>query len=559
MSRNAGLSRFSEDRTILLVLLGLLLAAYVVEINHGLPNRDIVWAYDSNPLIPLIAAKKIFLDGWNTGWHSAYPNFHYYVLLVFLVPYMGVQWLLGNLAGLQMDGGYPYGLHDFDTIFMHLAIITRFVSAAMAVGTVYWVYRLGAAVFSHEAGIFAAVILGFSPAIIYYVHTETLDVPMLFWASAALYCYVRALQTLELRFYIWLSVLAAISTATKDYSYGLFVLLPLPLVVRLAKSVHGRASVRTVSKAVVDYRHIMALGAFLFTFIIAENWIWNFSGFVNHVKLAGGFVPGAEILTTLGRFDAFSWQRITHMLSSMTFVLGWIGFPICIIGIAYAAFTKTTLAAMLFWPLASYYLFTVCQVLPAASDVERPFMAMALILAIFGGAFLASILKSKPGLAKITCAAAVIFTALNGLAMDLALVSDPRYQAEKWLRDNVPAGASLELYGNRSELPRIESQWKAIVLNDNDPPHSDVNLTAAIVQEALFAERSADFLIVSELYLDNYLRRDGTPKGTTHVGHFFKTLWDGGHGYSQIAHFVPTIARALQFPERIPAIRIFTR
>jgi 4-amino-4-deoxy-L-arabinose transferase-like glycosyltransferase len=49
---------------------------------------------------------------------------------------------------------------------------------------------------------------------VYYVHIETLDAPMLFWLSSALYCYLRALQTLELRYYLWLAVLAAVSTAT---------------------------------------------------------------------------------------------------------------------------------------------------------------------------------------------------------------------------------------------------------------------------------------------------------------------------------------------------------
>src|ERR1700693_2477197 len=124
----------SQPRWGLALLLTTLFAVYIAQINHGLPNRDIVWGYDANPLIPLIAAKKIFLDGWNTGWHSGYPNFHYYVLLVFLIPYMALQWLLGNLAGLRMDGGYPYGIRNFDIIFMHLALITRLVSVAMALG-----------------------------------------------------------------------------------------------------------------------------------------------------------------------------------------------------------------------------------------------------------------------------------------------------------------------------------------------------------------------------------------------------------------------------------------
>ena len=85
------------------------------------------------------------------------------------------------------------------------------------------------------SGLLAACIVGFSPTLVYYVHVETLDVPMFFWFSAALYCYVRILQIFELRYYVGLAVLAAVSTATKDYAYGAFVLLPFPLGAALAR------------------------------------------------------------------------------------------------------------------------------------------------------------------------------------------------------------------------------------------------------------------------------------------------------------------------------------
>ena len=113
------------------ILLIVTATLYVFEIDHGLPNRDVTWAYDSNPLYPLIVAKRVFLDGWNTGFHGAYPNFHHFFLLVFFTPYMLLQWTLGNLDGLKMGGGYPYGIANFDFLFMHLTLITRSVNVLM--------------------------------------------------------------------------------------------------------------------------------------------------------------------------------------------------------------------------------------------------------------------------------------------------------------------------------------------------------------------------------------------------------------------------------------------
>ena len=539
------------------MLLLALLVVYVIEINYGLPNRDIVWGYDSNPLIPLIAAKRIFLDGWNTGWHTPYPNFHYYVLLLLLAPYMAAQWILGNLSGLRMEGGYPYGLQNFDTIFMHLAIITRLTSAVMAVGTAYWAYQIGRTLHSTRAGLFAACIIGFSPAIVYYVHVETLDVPMLFWLSAALYCYVRALQTLELRFYVWLAILAAIATATKDYAYGLFVLLPFPLVAVLARRSYGAATPVALLRSVVDRRHVIAALVFVCSFMIAENWWWNFSGFINHVRLAGGYVPDAGITTSFGRLDFVSGQRWRDMGQCMTFVLGWVGFAAAILGLIYVVLREKTIAAVLLWPALGYYVFTVCQVLPAGVPIERPYMPLGSILAIPGGVFLARLSASRVLVSKLLAIGAIVAISGNGIAMDLALVGDPRYQAEEWLNRNVAAGAKVELYGLRSQLPRLNRQWKTVTLNQFPSPSSDVELTEEYLSPEALAARNPEWIVVSNVYSGSYL----APKNAAMrrgLDRFFWTLRNEELGYAQKARFASVISEALGFPDRLtPGITVY--
>jgi Dolichyl-phosphate-mannose-protein mannosyltransferase len=548
----------SLDRRWLGVLLAVLLVVYVIQINHGLPNRDIVWGYDANPLVPLIAFKKIFLDGWNTGWHTAYPNFHYYLLLLLLAPYMATQWMLGNLSGLRMEGGYPYGLQDFDTIFMHLAIITRFVSAAMAVGTAYWVYQIGRALRSTRAGLFAACIIGFSPAIVYYVHVETLDMPMLFWLSAALYCYVRALQTLELRFFVWLAILAAIATATKDYAYGLFVLLPLPLVAGLARRSYGSVSLATLLRSAFDRRPMMALVAFAISFIVAENWWWNFSGFINHVRLAGGFVPDSEITTSFGRLDFFSGQRWRDMGQCITFVLGWAGVVVAMVGLIYAVLRERTIAAILLWPALSYYVFTICQVLPAGVPIERPYLPLGMILAIMGGVFLARASASRLVVPKVLTASAIIAIAANGIAMDLALIADPRYQAEQWLVQNVAGGAKVEFYGLRSQLPRANRQWLAITLNQLPLPSSDLPVTRENLSPEALAARNPEWVVVSDVYADGYSSREDA-KTDSALPAFFRRLRNGELGYAEKRRFSSAISQVLGFPDRLtPGITVYS-
>jgi hypothetical protein len=551
----------SRERLTLLVLLATLLVTYIVEIHHGLPNRDVVWGYDANPLLPLIAAKKIFLDGWNTGWHTPYPNFHYYVLLVFIGPYMAVQWLLGNLAGLHMDSGYPYGLQNFDTIFMHLALITRLVSVAMAIGTAYWVYRIGRALHSHLAGIFAACIAGFSPAIIYYVHVETLDVPMLFWLSAALFCYVRALQTFELRYYVGLAVLAAVSTATKDYAYGVFVLMPFPLIAAMARHASGSIAPSSLARAALDRRHVIAAGVFLVAFAVAENWIWNFSGFVNHVKVAGGLAPesGVVITTSFGRLDLLSPQRLKSAVPMLVFVLGWVGVAACIFGVLYAGFRQRRILWILAWPAVGYYVLTICQVLPANVPIERPYLPLGVIFAIFGGLALAEMATSSQRWKKAVAFVALIAIALNGIAMDAALASDPRYQAEQWLAANAARGARIELYGLRSELPRTNLSLYRATYAAAVPRPGDVEVVAEWVTPQALAARSPDWIVVSWAFLRAYSIDHETGRGRA-LHEFMTDLRDGKLGYVRKAAFVSTVSDVLEFPPRLtPGVTIFGR
>jgi Dolichyl-phosphate-mannose-protein mannosyltransferase len=540
------------------VLLAGLFVTYVVEIGHGLPNRDVVWGYDANPLIPLIAAKKIFLDGWNTGWHTPYPNFHCYVLLFFLTPYMAAQWLLGNLAGLRMEGGYPYGLSDFDTVFMHLAIITRLVSVAMALGTAYWVYRTGEILHSRTTGLFAACIMGFSPAIVYYVHTETVDVPLLFWLSAGLYCYVRALHTFELRYYLWLSVFAAASIATSSWAFGVFALMPLPLVARLARHLHGSIAPVALARAAFDRRHVMALCGFVVAFALAANWLWNFAGFVGYFKAVSGFTSGTtDVIYMHSGPSRGPLSRSPWSVLILGFVLGWVGFAVCLTGLVYSLTRERKLAATLLWPAAGYCTLTLFPALAAVSFIERLYLPLGLILALPGGVLLSRLNRSPKGGPRALAVVAIVAMAVNGLAMSAALIEDPRYHAERFLREHATPGARMELYGFRSELPRADPKWKSVVVNIVPGKGSDVEATEKYFNAESIAARAPDWIIVSEAFLSAYSVNH--PDGVRHAIHgFLRRLRSGEANYIEARRQMSTVSIAFGFPARItPPVTIY--
>jgi hypothetical protein len=549
----------------LFVILGLVL---VTELGHGLPNRGMTWAPDGDPLIPLIFAKRVLLGGWNSGWHTPYPDFHRFVLLAFQAPYMVVHYFSGNLDGLNVEGGYPYGIKDFDVMYAHLALITRGVSALMALGMVFWVIRIGRSLFPDRPAVFGGILAGFAPTTVYYVHTETLDIPMLFWLSAAIFCYVRVLQTFELKYYVWLAILAAISTATKDYAYGAFALMPIPLVWALAN--RDPAGTGRVLSALTDRRHCIALITFVIAFAIAENVLWNPSGFANHVILAAGASDTQQTITTSFVPNDFSVSgRLAQFVGTMPFVLGWCGLPICLAGIALAALRRSQALSWLAWPMFGLYLFSVVPVLPSdptlpGGTIERPFMPIGLICAVFGGQLLSSFwcASNRQTLGRVLCALCVLLVVANGSVMLLTLSCDTRYRAEEWFNANVPEGAIVDLHGYRSMSPRLQVDWQQQVVNQKTVPEgSDIQITSESQLLERVKERSPDVIVVAEPFARTWRAGKQSKKELASAyQEFFQLLEDGELGYTRSMHFKPFLGFLFGMPDHrrlVPAITLY--
>ncbi len=565
-SEHVGLGLKPSWAVALFFALGLVLA---VELGHGLPNRGVTWAPDGDPLVPLIFAKRVLLGGWNSGWHTAYPDFHRFVLLVFHAPYMLMQYISGSLDGLSMEDGYPYGIHSFDTIYTHLALITRAVSVLMALGMVYFVIRIGRCLFPDRPALFGGILAGLAPATVYYVHTETLDVPMLFWLSASIYCYVRVLQTFHIKYYVWLAILAAVSTATKDYAYGAFVLMPLPMVWALARSgvIEGG-----LLRAVVDRRHWIALLVFAVSFAAAENVFWNPSGFVNHVKLAAGASDTQQTITTsLLPTDLGVMPRLAQLGRVMPFVLGWVGLPLCLAGIGLVAVRCPRSMGWLLWPLAGLYCFSVVPVLPAdpsapGASIERPFMPMGVILAVFGGQLLAACWSAEKAnqVSRGLCLACLLLIAANGGAMLLTLRYDTRYLTEQWFSENISEQSRVESYGYRTTAARLHGRWDHLIVNhDESPAESDIQITQDAELLSGLRQRRPDLIVVADPFARTWSvgKRSQAQLAPAYC-EFFRLLEEGELGYQRATHFDPLLGSLFGMPayrRLVPGITIYRR
>ncbi|HEX5530633.1 MAG TPA: glycosyltransferase family 39 protein, partial [Methylomirabilota bacterium] len=239
-------------------------ALYAWPLDWGLPS-EYGWAPDElTPAAVLEGAGQRF----SNGWHSKYPPFHHAVLASAYAP-----WLRGAPDARRQHVLFRVG---------------RIVSLLMAAGTVVLVYLCGRELFDHLPALFAALVAGLSAPFTYYAKLANLDVPYLFWFSAALLAYLRLLPGHRLRHYVALAACAAAAVATKDQAYGLFV-LTAPFVVR-ALHRHRQATGAPPSPwaTLADRRLAAAALTAAGGLIVLDNIWMNPGGFAAHVGLIMG-------------------------------------------------------------------------------------------------------------------------------------------------------------------------------------------------------------------------------------------------------------------------------
>ena len=96
--------------------------------------------------------------------------------------------------------------------------------------------------------------------------------------------------------------------------------------------------------------------------------------------------------------------------------------------------------------------------MPAKYAPLRFILPLVPILAVFGGAMAARLLRVPPP-ARIVTVPLLAFVFghafLHSLNGDLMLVNDSRYLAEDWLRENVETEARIGTYSTAQYLPRL--------------------------------------------------------------------------------------------------------
>lgn len=531
--------RLTRDSALILVVV-LALVLNAVGLRWGLPLSGIhAWDVDAiAPMGPLVAAKRMIIDDWwNSGYYNKYPMGHFFLLMAAYAPYLGYLKLTGGLG--TPSEVYPFGLRNPETALTVLTLIARSLHALMGAGIVLLVYLTARRFGDRPAAVFSALAIAFSPPFIFYAHTGNVDTPSLFWCALALFAFGRLVAgQCELRHYLLLGGAVGMAAATKEQVVGLFLLLPLSVLVLHARhSGEAPRRARTIIRAAGERGPLAGLATAIAVFVLATHLIFNWDG--NALRLQwrlhgihpiyGMNYPGGprEVAPPLENIV----EMATHTVEAMNpvlFLAGVVGLVVLPLQRPWARHFAAVLLSYVAFAVALFPFFRA-----------RFVMQAVLVLALFAGPVLGSlwafgVARSRPLLVAVVLVGAYSFA--YGAEVNHLLTRDARYTAEAWFETHAPPGATVEAFSGPVYLPRF-------------PAHVRVRHPDMTVEELAGLEvRAPDFVVLSSAFSRRF--HEGTEQGELLTG-----LLRGDFGYRPIRAFRndPMISPRL-FPGLSPEI-----
>lgn len=425
-----------SERAKLWAVLAAATVLNVVGVTWGLPSA-MGWAPDEILPATVVDGAARWFSG---GWFDRYPPTHYALLATVHLPVRALA-RLGPWATAPLEQGA-------------LFLAGRFVSVAMATATLWFAYRIGHEQYDRRAGLFAAALVAVMPPFVYYAKVASLDGPMLFWFAWSMLFYVRLRQHARRRDYVGFAVTAALAVCTKDMAYG-FYLLP---ALGLAAVEHRRANRRPAGLSRLRYAAATfgpPAACAIVTFVACHNLLLNWGGFVAHVRLIVG--PASAYYAAFDNTVAGHAAMAGRALAQLPWVMGWPAALAALAGII-AEWRRGDRAAIawLLLPALSLYVAFIAVV---RYHYDRFFLGAAFLLAIVAGRWLAGWLAPGTRLrawrvALAACAAVYLFG--RALSIDILMLTDTRYAAERWLQRHAATSAVVAATGLPEYLPRRE-------------------------------------------------------------------------------------------------------
>jgi 4-amino-4-deoxy-L-arabinose transferase-like glycosyltransferase len=469
----------------------------------GLPASA---GWDSDSIAPRDFLIGVIETYW-PGHFFTYPPLHLLLLTALTTP----GWALGLMRAHSL--AQPDVIAEMIQVpyMTAFTVIARLVAAAMSLATIALVGKTTEDIAGRRAGIVAAAVCALNMTLTYYGQVGNLDGPAMFWSMAAIWQWERAIGRRELRRFIGAAMLSAAAAATKDQAAALFV-LGVPLVFALwfaADSWPRRHAGRVLARLAI------AVGAATLLLLSVDGALTNPTGFV--ARLA--FLLGPASLDQrsysadwVGRLSLLrdAWRYVPRYYPAAAAYVGLFGLAVH----GWRQFANRAIWAAGFLPLLAAVSFTVAFNFAALRTENRFLLPQAVLAAIYIGIGAEALAFSQAAIVRWSARVALLpiagFALFRCVAVDAAMLRDPRYDAERWLRAHVQPGDGIEIYGPNAYLPRLPAVARIVRVGPTALAKRDPLPGVAEVQGPIetAAARNPRFIVVSAFWASFYLKPD---------------------------------------------------
>ncbi|HVW73871.1 MAG TPA: hypothetical protein VHC39_09550 [Rhizomicrobium sp.] len=492
---------------VLLVAAGLRLAG----LFWGLPSAD---GWDDDGFAPRNFLTALALT-WKPGAYFTYPPLHALLLALPALPVAG--WALAHAPSLSQ--------HDVITtitqpVYMtYFSVLGRLVSLLMSLGIIWCVGEMARVVAGARAGLLAAIACVLNFGLTYYGQVSNLDVPYLFWACLALVWCMRAVTEREPRRFWWAALFAAAAVATKDQAYALFLLcLPLFLMLWFIADAWPRAHGRRIALTLLPAALVS-----LFLLLLVDGAITNPSGFLRRIAFLTG--PASQDYAEYLRGPIGWLALLGDMGRAYAQGYGVAAMVLALLGVIVhirQSRNGPRVAGLL--PLLAMISFTICFNFAALRSDDRFLLPQSVLACVYIG--IAAEMLAFPAREGMRLAGrgVLLLVALAALhqviAIDAAMLFDPRYDAERWMTAHVKAGDVIETYGQNCFQSRFPKNAHVIRIGPGSLKLRNPLPGVTELRQPFILPRQSRFIVLSLAWARRYLR----PAMPLPAGHIYSRL-----------------------------------
>lgn len=472
------------ERRLLIAMLAWAALLFFVGLWWGLPN-DFTWAGDE--LNPSTWHQAID-PATPRGWHARYPPLHFALL-------QGISWPLRAAAQYGLSAPTKTELN------VQLIYLSRGVSLAMALTTLWLLYRAAREIYGPRSALWSVFILASVAPYVYYAKMANLDAPYVMWFTLSLWMFLRILKAHRLRDYLLFAAAAAAAVCTKDQAYGLYTLAPIPIALSLWRHAY-RDRARTLwaglARTLTDHRIWAAAVTAAVLFAVFQDLFFDFHRFPIHLRLLRG--PMSENYQDYEGDPLGQYQLLRSFLGLVGFSLNPLLSAACVAGLAWVSLRRwlgratelgqdldsqaSGLLRSAFVLVLSYYVTFLVLILFC---YDRYVLPVTVVMALFGGLTLGAL--TRPGgrspAARWTAAAAIAaYSMLYAASVDFRLLAESRYAVEEWVAERAHESGSVIAIGRHHHIPRFRwIRWERALLDDGEllrrerPEYVVINLT----------------------------------------------------------------------------------